>query len=51
MKYPSASSLNSATRNSYSYEQIIAKEGEILHVLEWDLLLHPILEYVNFFLN
>lgn len=35
MKYPSATSLNSATKNSYTYEQIIAKEGEILAVLDW----------------
>jgi hypothetical protein len=38
MKYPSASSLNSATKNSYTYEQIVGKEGEILLVLDWDLL-------------
>ena len=38
MKYPSAQSLNSATRNQYTYEQIISKEGEILKVLNWELL-------------
>ena len=51
MKYPSASSLNSATKNSYTYEQIVDKEGEILLVLDWDLLLYPIVDYVNLFLN
>ena len=35
MKYPSAASLNSATKNSYTYEQIIIKEGEILAVINW----------------
>jgi hypothetical protein len=38
MKYPSASSLNSATKNAYSYEQIISKEGEILKTINWELL-------------
>ena len=33
MKYPSAQSLNSATKNSYTYDQIIDKEGEILKTL------------------
>ena len=51
MKYPSASSLNSATRNSYTYEKIIAKEGEILAVTNWDLLRYTVLDYVNIFLN
>jgi hypothetical protein len=51
MKYPSASSLNSATKNAYTYETIIAKEGEILACINWDLLRYPILDYVNLFLN
>ena len=51
MKYPSAQSLNSATRNSYSYEEIINMEGEILLVLKWDLLQYPVIEYVTLFLN
>ena len=51
MKYPSATSLNSATRNQYSYESIISMEGHILKILNWDLLQYPSLDYVNFFLN
>lgn len=51
MKYPSAQSLNSATKNSYTYDQIIDKEGEILRTLRWDLLHYPIIDYVNLFLN
>ena len=51
MKYPSASSLNSATHNAYSYETIISKEGEILAVLNWDLLRYTVLDYVNVFIN
>lgn len=51
MKYPSASSLNSATRNSYSYDIIIAKEGEILATLGWDLLRYTVLDYVHLFIN
>lgn len=51
MKYPSAQSLNSATKNSYTYEQIIEKEGEILEKLGWDLVQYPILEFVNIILN
>lgn len=38
MKYPSAQSLNSATRNAYSQDLIIKKEGEILKVINWELL-------------
>ena len=51
MKYPSASSLNSATKNSYSYEQIIGKEGEILRILNWELLRYTVLDYTTLFLN
>lgn len=51
MKYPSASSLNSATRNSYSYETIITKEGEILATIGWDLLRYTVLDYVHIFIN
>jgi hypothetical protein len=51
MKYPSASSLNSATRNSYSYEIIIAKEGEILATMNWELLRYTVLDYVHIFIN
>lgn len=51
MKYPSASSLNSATKNSYSYQQIITEEGIILKALNWDLLKYTILDYVDLFIN
>jgi len=51
MKYPSASSLNSATRNSYTYESIISKEGEILATLNWDMLRYTVLDYVHVFIN
>lgn len=51
MKYPSASSLNAATRNTYTYETIIAKEGEILATLNWDLLRYTVLDYVHLFIN
>ena len=51
MKYPSASSLNSATRNAYTYEAIIAKEGEILATLNWDMLRYTVLDYVHIFIN
>jgi hypothetical protein len=51
MKYPSASSLNSATRNAYTYETIISKEGEILATINWDLLRYTVLDYVHIFIN
>jgi hypothetical protein len=51
MKYPSASSLNSATRNAYTYETIISKEGEILANINWDLLRYTVLDYVHIFIN
>lgn len=51
MKYPSASSLNSATRNAYTYETIISKEGEILATIGWDLLRYTVLDYVHVFIN
>lgn len=51
MKYPSASSLNSSTRNAYTYEQIISKEGEILATINWDLLRYTVLDYVHLFIN
>lgn len=38
MKYPSADSLNSATDNSYTYENIIQVEGHLLAVISWELL-------------
>jgi hypothetical protein len=38
MKYPSADSLNSATDNSYTYENIIQVEGHLLGVISWELL-------------
>lgn len=51
MKYPSASSLNSATKNAYSYELIISKEGEILKTINWELLQYSVLDYIYIFLN
>ena len=51
MKYPSATSLNSATKNSYSYQQIINSEGIILKAINWGLLKYTILDYVELFLN
>lgn len=51
MKYPSASSLNSATNNQYSYSIIINKEKEILSFLNWDLMMYTVLDYVNIYLN
>jgi cyclin A len=51
MKYPSASSLNTATRNAYTYQQIIDREGEILRVINWDLHHYTTLDYLNLFLN
>jgi hypothetical protein len=51
MKYPSAASLNSATRNAYTYDQIISKEGEILAVMNWDLLRYTVLDFVLVFIN
>jgi hypothetical protein len=51
MKYPSATSLNSATKNAYSYDQIIKKEGEILRTLNWNLLRYTLLDYVHILLN
>jgi Cyclin, N-terminal domain len=50
MKYPSADSLNSATDNSYTYENIIQIEGHLLAVISWELLQYPIFEFLNFFL-
>jgi methyl coenzyme M reductase beta subunit len=38
MKYPSADSLNSATDNSYTYNDIIQQEGHLLSVISWELL-------------
>ena len=51
MKYPSASSLNSATKNAYSYNLIIKKEAEILKDLNWELMSYTVLDYVNLYLN
>jgi len=51
MKYPSASSLNSATRNAYTYETIIGKEAEILACIGWDLLRYTVLDFVHVFIN
>ena len=51
MKYPSASSLNSATANQYSDKEIIEKEGEILKTLKWDLMKYSTIDFVNLFLN
>jgi hypothetical protein len=51
MKYPSALSLNSATKNAYTPEIIIDKEGEILKVLEWDLVRYAVIDFINIFIN
>jgi len=51
MKYPSAQSLNSATRNSYSYGEIIKKEAEIVCTLNWELMFNSVLDYVNLYLD
>ena len=51
MKYPSASSLNSACKNQYSYEQIITKEGVILKQINWDMLRYTILDFVEIYIN
>ena len=50
MKYPSADSLNSATDNSYNYDQIIKMEGNFLSVISWELLQYTVLDFLNLFL-
>ena len=51
MKYPSASSLNSACKNQYTYQQIIDQEGFVLKTINWDMLRYTILDYVELYIN
>ena len=51
MKYPSADSLNSATQNDYSFEDIVGMEASLLQTIDWQLLQYPVFDFINTFIE
>ena len=50
MKYPGADQLNQMVNNRYNRDLIIYMEGKVLEVLDWNLMVFPIFEYVRQFI-
>ena len=51
IKYPGADTLNEMVRFKYTSQKIIDMEGEVLAVLDWNLLVYPVYDYVKIFIS
>ena len=51
IKYPGADALNYQVSNRYNSDLIIAMEGKVLDVLDWQLMVFPIYDYVKLFIS
>lgn len=51
IKYPGADALNYQVSNRYTSDLIIATEGKVLDVLDWQLMVFPIYDYVKLFIS
>jgi hypothetical protein len=51
IKYPGADSLNNMVEKRYTYDQILEAEGHVLDTIKWQLMIFPMYEYLEIFIN
>jgi len=51
IKYPGAEALNDMVQKRYSADYIIAMEGKVLDIIDWDLMVFPVYDYVKIFIS
>jgi hypothetical protein len=51
IKYPGAEALNDMVQRRYSAEYIINMEGKVLDIIDWDLMVFPVYDYVKIFIS
>lgn len=51
IKYPGADALNYQVGNRYNSNLIISTEGKVLDVIDWQLMIFPIYDYVKLFIS
>lgn len=50
MRYPSADSLNSATGDAYTFDDIVGMEAHFLKVINWELFQYTVYDFIHLFL-
>lgn len=51
MKYPGADALNYHVNNCYTYDLIIATEEQVLDIIDWQLMVYPVYDFVRLFIS
>jgi len=51
IKYPGAEALNDMVQRRYSADYIIAMEGKVLDIIDWNLMVFPVYDYVKIFIS
>lgn len=51
IKYPGADALNYQVGNRYNSDLIILTEGKVLDIIDWQLMIFPIYDYVKLFIS
>ena len=51
IKYPGADTLNDMVNRRYNADLIITTEGRVLDIIDWQLMVYPIYDYVKMFIS
>ena len=51
IKYPGADTLNDMVKKKYNADLIIYMEGVVLEVIDWNLMVYSIYDYVKLFIS
>lgn len=51
IKYPGADALNEKVNGRYDPDHIIEMEGHVLDIIDWNLMVYPIYDYVKLFIS
>jgi hypothetical protein len=51
IKYPGAEALNDMVDKRYSADFIIDMEGKVLHIIDWELMVFPVYDFVKMFIS
>lgn len=51
IKYPGAEALNDMVNRRYSADLIIDMEGKVLEIIDWDLMVFPVYDFVKIFIS
>ena len=51
IKYPGAEALNDMVQKRSSADYIIDMEGKVLDIIDWELMVFPVYDYVKIFIS